>query len=621
MSTDAQHKIWCDEDEHHFFEHYAVFNDWLDSEDGQEFRELCGIDGFSQPSKAFYAGDKEAYDQAFLKYRRDRRHEVLNESYLVEQFGDEHWFERNVEHFEQLVNCIKNGNVVPFTGAGLSVSGGFPTWGNHLRQQGRTAGVDPDHIENLLINGHHEKVIEEIEGIRGHDVFINEIRDVFSRTGSIPDAIWRISELFNDTVITTNYDRLIEQAYDTGEKDVFQVINGMNALESPIPGRVSIIKLHGDIQDPQRCILSKKQYDDAYGSEELDMDRQIPKLLSYYYKNSSLLFLGCSLNNDRTVEVFRTVKESMQDVVMPQHFSIEQVPEDEDELRDRNESLARIGITPIWFEKERYEYVESMLQLSKNELRYQGVSSTVEALAKVKSTTSNNANLEIDLSIFIGDFVDLMRLMYWLHKQVPQKETDRYLKAMQMVFDGHSFFTENTDNNLKQGLDTLLRALSNNSHFDDYTHQKLSVSFKCIQRYLETIGEHNYAEETTEWNYHEMVSIPSNQLEDLITKYPNKSDVDYFSIRLTLALFRHGKKQLNNQNDFCELSSNVNTEFTDYLVCVMSSKLGLVVPDRLDEIFSGDVRALCHSAWDDLEKPINVSMMTKAKLVLSQIFS
>ena len=366
-------ETWCDRDEHNLFELFGDFNEWLESDDGVVLREANGIDGLSQPSKAFFAGDKEAYDQVFKQYRKERRHEVLNETYLCEQFTDDHWFQRNLDHFDQLVQCLEEGNVVPFVGAGLSVAGGFPSWKEHLRQQGRTAGIDQTRINKLLTNGQYETVIEEIENTRGHDVFTQEIRDVFSRTGVITDTTLRLTELFTDTVITTNYDRLIEQAFDTGEENAFQVINGMNALEKPAVDRVTIVKLHGDIRNPARCILSKSQYNQAYGTDQLSLTLPIPKLLSYYFKNSSLLFLGCSLNNDRTIQVFRTVKKSIGDADTPQHFSIEQAPEDEQELVDRNAHLAKLGITGLWFEKGCFDYVDNMLRLAKNELRYRGV--------------------------------------------------------------------------------------------------------------------------------------------------------------------------------------------------------------------------------------------------------
>jgi NAD-dependent SIR2 family protein deacetylase len=369
---EAKAKIWCDEDEHKRFEYYVDFNEWLDSDDGASLREANKVDGISVPSKAFYAGDKESYDQAFRQYRERRRLEVLNERYLCEQFTDDHWFQRNIQRFDQLVGRLQDGDVVPFIGAGISKTGGFPTWKEHLRGQGRTAGIDPAHTEELLANGEYETVIAEIEASRGRDVFTQEIRDVFSRTGQITDTTLLITDLFTDTIITTNYDRLIEQAFDTGANNAFQVINGLNALAEPDTDRVSIIKLHGDIKTPGNCILSKNQYDQAYSNNEIDLSHPIPKLLEYYYKNSSLLFLGCSLNNDRTVQVLRAVKQRVGDIVI-QHFVIEQAPETENELVDRNAFLANLGITGIWFEKGQFDCVEGMLRLARNELRYRGI--------------------------------------------------------------------------------------------------------------------------------------------------------------------------------------------------------------------------------------------------------
>lgn len=369
---EAKPETWCDRDEHKLFEYYVDFNEWLDSEEAASAREAYGVDGISVPSKAFYAGDKEAYDQAFKEYRENRRNEVLSQRYLCDQFTDNHWFERNLQRFDQLVERLEAGDVVPFIGAGLSKAGGFPTWEDHLRGQGRTAGIDPAHTEELLASGQYETVIAEIEASRGRDVFIQEVRDDFSHTGQITDTTLLITELFTDTVITTNYDRLIEQAFDTGAKDAFQVINGLNALTEAETDRVSIIKLHGDIKTPRRCVLSKNQYDEAYGNGDIDLSRPIPKLLEYYYKNSCLLFLGCSLNNDRTVQVFRAIKKEVGDIPI-QHFAIEQAPETEKELSDRNAYLASLGITGIWFEKGQFEYVEDMLKLARNELRYKGV--------------------------------------------------------------------------------------------------------------------------------------------------------------------------------------------------------------------------------------------------------
>lgn len=612
--TPALHKIWCDEDEHFRYEHFADFNEWLDSEEGQAARIDYGVDALPQPSKALFSGDRKSYDEAFQAYRKACRHEALGEAWFQEQLGDDHWFQRNVDHFIQLVDLMAAGAMVPFVGAGISASAGFSSWKEHLRRQGKTAHIAAERIEALLDSGAYETVLEEIEAVRGRDVFINEIRDEFSRSLTIPDVVWRISELFVDTVITTNYDRLLEQSFETGEAGRVQVINGLNALEQPDPKKITVIKLHGDIREPKRCILSKYQYDEAYGNGSLNLHKPIPKLLAYHYKNSSLLFLGCSLSNDRTVQVFIKIREDMgEEEEIKQHFSIEQAPETLEEIAQRNADLAKLGITPIWFEKGRYELVESILSLAKNELRHRGVA------PQPLPVENPPIKLEMDLSHFLGDFIDLMPLLHWLHRAVPQSATGQYLSAMQRVFHGHSFATRQTNENLRMALDNLLRVLSNSPEFDDYAHGKLSVVFKRLQQYLKSIGEENHLEDDSEWNIHELLTIPASQLDRLVAHKAN-GNFDYHAIRLISALLQHGKNQHMSQKPFCELPGAVNHEFGDYIALSLAANLGVTVPDRLDQIYTGDIQSLCEDAWDNLDKPIDLRFVERVKLKIASIF-
>ena len=139
--TPALHKIWCDEDEHYRYEHFADFNEWLDSEEGQAAQVEYGVDALSLKSKALFSGDRTKYDEALQAFREERRHEALSASYFQEQLGDDHWFQLNAEHFNQLVELMYAGAVVPFVGAGISASGGFSSWKDHLRRQGKTAAA------------------------------------------------------------------------------------------------------------------------------------------------------------------------------------------------------------------------------------------------------------------------------------------------------------------------------------------------------------------------------------------------------------------------------------------------------------------------------------------------
>ncbi|WP_051200228.1 SIR2 family protein [Flavobacterium subsaxonicum] len=367
-----QHKTWCENDKHILYDFFPDFNEWIDGDEGVNVRQRYSIDGLSNPSKAFFASDLEGYYQAFNTFRKEQINAILSEEYIIDKFGDRRWFERNQERFEQLEKCLIDGAIVPFVGAGLSVESGFPSWKNHLIEQGKTSGLNADHVIELLENGDYETVIEEIEAKGYKDAFIQEIRDAFAKTGEITQTTLRLTELFTDTIITTNYDHIIELAFDTGAKDNIQLIDSSNILEQPNSDKTTIIKLHGDIKQPTKCIISKNQYDEAYGNGVLDIEKTIPKFLSYYYRTSSLLFLGSSLNRDRTMEVFQAVKNEIGDTDKPQHFCLESMPDTEEELISRNGYLLSFGITPIWFPTGSYYYIEQILRLAKNEMRYRG---------------------------------------------------------------------------------------------------------------------------------------------------------------------------------------------------------------------------------------------------------
>ena len=609
---DAQPKLWCDADDHRRYEHFADFNEWLESEEGQDLRDQFGLDALTQPSKAFYASDRAAYDQAFQQYQIERRHEVLSQRYLQEQFTDDHWSRRNQDHLLQLVNRMETGLVVPFVGAGISVAAGYPSWKDHLRQQGRTAGIDSAHIEGLLLEGGYETIIEDIENQRGRDVFVQEIRDVFSRAELTPEVVWRITELFKNTIITTNYDRLIEQAYDSRNENTAQIINGTSAGDRAKPGYVTVYKLHGDVEQPASCILGKNQYDQAYGNGELDMSRQIPKLLAYQYKNSSLLFLGSSLNDDRTVQVFRNIKENLGDEEVPQHFAIEQAPVAEGDLVDRSAYLLALGITPIWFEKGCFESVESILQLVKNELGHRGAFAQAE-IASLTPATGRQLAMDMDFSQFLGDFVDLMPLLHWFRKPVPQVETKKYLDAMQGVFHANSLFTADIDPGLLYGIDNLLRAVANKPRFDDYSHGKLTTAFRYFQQFLSSADQSSYLASDNGWDMREMLTIPAEQFERFIATENSISAPNLHAVRIAIALLHHGGNQLRFPDLYCELPDTVNTEFSDYSVLALTTKLGVGIPDRLDQMQNGEIQRLCEVAWLNADGPVNLSFLGQVK--------
>lgn len=371
ITSKEDRKLWCEKDDHILYERYVEFNEWFDSDDGIANRIKFGIESLSQPSKALFAGDFGKYIEELTSFRNTLKQEALGKEFIETLTGDDHWYTRNEKRFEQLIGQISESNTVPFVGAGIPAQVGFPSWKKHLIDQGKTSGIDASHVTTLLNEGNYERVIEEIEAKGYRDAFLREIKDIFSDKLEPNETYRLITDLFPNKALTTNYDQTLEQAYVTFKSSKIQIIESSNILENLDYTKTSVIKLHGDINHPSKCIISKKQYEEAYGEMSLDLSKSIPSLLKYYFENKSLLFLGCSLNRDRTMEVFKAAKEAFPDELFS-HFSIEALPETKEELEERNNYLAGFGISAIWYPKGSYEYIEKILLLAKNELKYRG---------------------------------------------------------------------------------------------------------------------------------------------------------------------------------------------------------------------------------------------------------
>ena len=71
--TPALHKIWCDEDEHYRYEHFADFNEWQDSEEGQAVRIEYGVDALSGSACSISASRFDEHAKIKIIYLLDRR--------------------------------------------------------------------------------------------------------------------------------------------------------------------------------------------------------------------------------------------------------------------------------------------------------------------------------------------------------------------------------------------------------------------------------------------------------------------------------------------------------------------------------------------------------------------
>jgi hypothetical protein len=163
--------------------------------------------------------------------------------------------------------------------------------------------------------------------------------------------------IFPDLVITTNLDDVLEQHYRRCGVDFNEVLPGQDIARyrsMKTPTQRFLLKLHGDRRRAESRVLRKGEFEAAYAPGSV-----VREELVLLYRNHHLLFLGCSLGPDRTVQLISEVAKS--DKGMPKHFALLSLPDSDPARVDRENFLTERGIYPIWYDGSHDESIQALL--------------------------------------------------------------------------------------------------------------------------------------------------------------------------------------------------------------------------------------------------------------------
>ena len=301
---------------------------------------------------------KDAYDDELSYWKEEKKHNLLK---LAKEALD---YRSNKQRFDKLIDIVYNEKIVPFIGAGLSIPCGTPGWRTFLLQLSKMAEIDCAETEKRLDNGDYEELAEELIYKLGVPAFNEKFDNEFTMSKKMRGSVILIPELTRGSVITTNFDRILERAFQNADCQFQDVITGNQESEfigKMVEGTPQLLKLHGNISWTPSRVLTKSEYRDAYGSEKIDFNRPLPKLLSRVFAHNCLLFLGCSLGDDRTMNLFHDVVTKFDD--LPNHYAIAERPEDDNNIFEREKFLNDRMIFPIWYPHGQHEHVEAFLTL------------------------------------------------------------------------------------------------------------------------------------------------------------------------------------------------------------------------------------------------------------------
>ena len=262
--------------------------------------------------------------------------------------------------FNQLKQALMDtpNMIVPFVGAGLSKFA-YKAWGallQDLLDQLADQAIDAPKrakIQEEINRRDFFQAADDLETIIESDVFFFSLVSACNESKLIKDGIpdnaavrW-LPKVFPDSrIITTNYDCVLEMAY-AQEKKYLRVCTPSDSrmFMQFMPRR--LFKIHGSYDSNyEDIVLTSKSYEKKYAKGSLLYNN-----FKHIVQSSILLFLGASLQTDKTLDILRESAEELSvegHYCGNMHYAIVHISSDEDKIRRRQE-LAMYKILPILY--------------------------------------------------------------------------------------------------------------------------------------------------------------------------------------------------------------------------------------------------------------------------------
>ncbi|UEB31410.1 SIR2 family protein [Haemophilus influenzae] len=307
-----------------------------------------------------YTLDPEAYKDVFEFWKTERKQRNLNEANRILDITSD-----NRNRFIRLKELFKEKKIIPFIGAGMSMSTGLTSWSEFLRSVQQETRTDRFYFEDLLSQGEFEEAAqylddcspshlqEQLDNIFGRKYLFNEINGV----------ICLLPKFFNNTpIITTNYDNILSTVYQKCDYPFSDELNGLyleDLYNKLLDKQNFLLKIHGTFDKPQNRILTKNDYDKHYNDQTSKLKNCVESLFS-----SSLLFIGCSLTIDRLIKALAEIVQEKGSENLPRHYAfLFSDPKKDVNRINKKEELAKSNIFPIWYDGDHDESIEALLEL------------------------------------------------------------------------------------------------------------------------------------------------------------------------------------------------------------------------------------------------------------------
>lgn len=206
---------------------------------------------------------------------------------------------------ERVFELIRKEELILFCGAGTSMYAGYPS-GKQLADT-IYSKMTKDEIDQISTNLPLPDLTEEFINMRmgSRNALITILKDVFEK----PPSTFHLHQILScipqiKTIITTNYDKLFELAYNN-ECSIIR-----NSIDLTYRNTVitEILKIHGDLSNPNSILISKSDYTKFFDTQKEEL---LWNAVKERIATNSVLFIGYNLDDINMESIFRKMREHL----------------------------------------------------------------------------------------------------------------------------------------------------------------------------------------------------------------------------------------------------------------------------------------------------------------------